>query len=242
MEVTSVASSTTSMEASVEASGIFSHGSVHIFHRSFHGNFYGSDGSFHGSYGSFHGSGGTEAFMNFAQKKGVQETVVRRNTQRDIASSIKGKIRPTTEETTSTATSPAAPVTIEAQPMLAHSIVGYDRVNEVLHAILLVPAEKLVPLLVLKHKNETDIRGNGQKVPQESKYCTYNKVIDKVVWVTTERLVNSKVKSGEYSYANFMEKTGALLEAEKTGANISDSCLRIFAGMVSSPNTRTCSS
>ena len=101
---------------------------------------------------------------------------MRRNTQRDIASLIKGKIRPTTEETTGTATYPAAPVTIEAQPMLAHSIVGYDRVNEELHAILFVPAETLVPLLVLKPKNETDIRGNGQKVPVQVLYIQQSHV------------------------------------------------------------------
>ena len=130
--------------------------------------------------------------------------------RRDIANLIKGHPRPT-EATTSTGSLPA----------IAQEIAAYERENQDLYAMISLPKEKPVSLLVLNHEDETGTTGDGQNALQEL-VSKYNKVSNEVIRAKMDKLVNSTMKQGEDPDSSCMEKTLARAELERMGETISD--------------------
>ena len=125
-------------------------------------------------------------------------------TRQDVAKLIREQPRPT-EETTSTGISPA--------------LAGFDRANEDLHAVLYLLTEKPRSRLVLKHEDETETSGHGQKPPQELE-ATYNKVTDEVIRATMEKLVSTSMNQGP--------RSGRLLGVEVSRPLCVTSASRVF--------------
>lgn len=81
--------------------------------------------------------------------------------------------------------------------------------------------------IVLKHEDDTEVSGSGQKALQKL-MAKYNRVADEVIRVIMERLVNSRIEPGQDPDDYFMGKTLARSEVEK------------MASLVPTGGSRTC--